>query len=71
MRAKCWLQLEYGTEEEAERMLRSVNVDDEGYISTKRAKTTLLVDSEASSLDSLMHTLNDYLACLSAAEKLR
>ena len=69
-KVKCTLSFTYPSEEDAEKLLMALKVDDGGYIQTKREGKGLLAQAEAETLPSLMHTLNDFMACLTAAEKL-
>lgn len=66
----CRLDLEYRTEEEAERVARSVSMDDAGFIKTRREGRHVLSEATAPSAMSLLHTLEDYLACVSVAERI-
>jgi tRNA threonylcarbamoyladenosine modification (KEOPS) complex Pcc1 subunit len=69
MRVSCKLEFDYGSEEEAKAVLKAVEVDNEEFVKTtlEGKKLTSIVESE--SLPSLIHTLDDYLSCVSVAEK--
>ncbi len=66
----CALRFSYDSIEEADGLLQALKVDDGIYIHTTRNECVLEATAEADSIQSLMHTINDYLACLSAAERL-
>ena len=68
MRAAGRLELTYADEATAERLLASVRVDNEGYVGTWRQGPTLIAEATADGPGALRHTLDDLLACLSAAE---
>ncbi len=70
VRVSCRLELGYRSKRDAEIVARSIKVDDDVYIATKVAGRTLIAEAEADSFKSLLHTLEDYLACVAVAEKL-
>ncbi len=70
MRLICRLDFLYPTEEEAERVARAVAVDDAGFMRTWREGTHLISEASAPTALSLLHTLEDYLACVSVAERM-
>jgi len=69
MRLRCRLELGYRSARDAEVVAESLRVDDETYIRTTVRGRTLISEAEADSFGSLLHTLEDYLACVSVAEK--
>jgi len=70
MRVSCRLELAYASKREADLVARSLKVDDETYITTTVSGRTLVAEAHADSFRSLLHTLEDYLACVAVAEKL-
>jgi tRNA threonylcarbamoyladenosine modification (KEOPS) complex Pcc1 subunit len=66
---RCSLALEFPSSEEAEKVHRSVELDNMGYLRTRLHGNSILVEIEARSLNSLLHTLDDFLACTSVAQK--
>ena len=66
---RCTLVLEFPSPEEAEKVLRSVELDNQGYIATKVVGSAIHAEMSSTSLKSLLHTLDDFLACTSVAEK--
>jgi len=62
--------LEFRSPEEAEKVHRSVELDNQGYVTTRVVGSSILADVEAGSLNSLLHTLDDFLSCTSVAEKI-
>ena len=67
---KCRLTLEFASDEEAIQVHRSVELDNQGYLSTRVEGKTIHAEIRAESLNSLLHTLDDFLACTSVAEKI-
>jgi hypothetical protein len=47
----------------------AVSLDDQGYIQTTRRGRTLMASASADSPMSLVRTIDDYLACVSVAER--
>lgn len=64
----CRIELEYPSEDAARRVHRSVEIDNEGYIRSEVKGNVIHVDAEADSLNSLIHTLDDFLSCVGVAE---
>ena len=69
MKISCNLTIEYESEKMAKTILRAVQVDDVDFVSSKISGTQLTATIKSSSVSSLLHTLDDYLACISVAEK--
>jgi len=68
-RVLCRLSLEFASPDEAERVNRSVELDNEGYLKTGVEGNRISAEISAPSLKSLLHTLDDFLSCVSVAEK--
>ncbi len=69
MKARVQLQLTFDDASTAEAVASSVSLDDEGYIETTRRGRTITARATADGPMSLLHTLDDYLACVSVAER--
>jgi tRNA threonylcarbamoyladenosine modification (KEOPS) complex Pcc1 subunit len=69
MRVSCKLDFDYGSEEEAQAVLKAVEVDNEQFIKTTLEGKKIISIVESESIPSLIHTLDDYLSCVSVAEK--
>ena len=69
VRVQCRLQFAYRSKAVAEKVARSLRVDDAADITSTVEGRTLVADAHADSLGALLHTLEDYLACLTVAEK--
>lgn len=70
MKVRCRLVLEYDDERIAEIVYKSVKVDDKDFVKSSLNGRRIIARTEAISINSLLHTLNDYLACISTAEKI-
>lgn len=70
MKVSCNLIFEYENSKRAEKVLRSIKVDDLDFVESKLHGERLEVFITSTSVSSLIHTLDDYLACLSVAEKI-
>jgi hypothetical protein len=66
---RCRLELSYASEEEAENVLRAVEIDNEGFVRARREGSSIVSDISSESILGLVHTIEDYLACASVAEK--
>ena len=70
LKVECRLRLEFRSHEEAEKVHRSVSLDNDGYVHSRVDGNAIIAEIHAQSLSSLLHTLDDFLACTSVAEKI-
>ena len=70
MKISCNLSIEYDDSRKAEKILRSIKVDDFDFVTSKVHDKRLEAEIKSKSVSSLLHTLDDYLACISVAEKI-
>lgn len=63
----CTLTIEFTDETKAHTVLQSIKGDDEGFVTSTVTGKTLQATIESTSIASLLHTLDDYLACVSVA----
>jgi len=66
---RCRLELNYADEREAENVLKAVAVDNEGFVAARRAGSSIISEIVSKNILSLVQTVEDYLACVSIAEK--
>jgi hypothetical protein len=69
MKIECTLELRYENEITAEAVSKAVGVDNYQFVASKLEGDKILSKIESNSISSLIHTLDDYLACVSVAEK--
>ncbi len=65
----CRLELNYASPGDAEKVLRAVAVDNEKFVDARREGKSIISEITTDSILKLVHTLDDYLACVSVAEK--
>ncbi len=70
MKASCDVSIDYATAAQAKLVLQAIEVDNLDFVKTKIKNTSLQTHIESTSVSSLLHTLDDYLACVSVAEKI-
>jgi len=70
MNAECELRLCFDSASQAAIVASSVEIDDQGFVKTHTDENLLLAEMSASSILSLLQTVNDYLACVGVAAKL-
>lgn len=70
MKITCNVKIEYKDIKEADKILKSIEVDNLDYIRSERKGKFINTDIESNSISSIIHTLDDYLACVSIAEKI-
>lgn len=67
---QCRLEFTYPDPKTAAKVLHSVEQENPPFIHAHLRDEVLVSEAEAESLDSLVHTLEDYLACVSVAERM-
>lgn len=70
MKVTCEVVIEYDDAEKADTVLRSIVVDNFDFVRSRADGRRLEARIESNSVSSLLHTLDDYLACMSVAEKI-
>jgi len=70
MKAECSLTIEFDSTATAKKVLRSVSTDDQGFVKSRLNGRILEATIESTSISSLLHTLDDYLACVSVAKEI-
>jgi tRNA threonylcarbamoyladenosine modification (KEOPS) complex Pcc1 subunit len=70
MKALCKLTIEFESPKKAKKVLQSIQTDDLGFVKSKLHGKTLEALVESISVSSLLHTLDDYLACVSIADEI-
>jgi len=69
MKATCNITLEFENNKIAEKILRSIEVDNLDFVKSKIKDKKLEAHIESKSISSLLHTMDDFLACVTVAEK--
>ena len=70
MEASCLLELDLGTEERARNVNRSLELDNGDHARTWVEGSVLKMECQAKSLMSLLHTIEDLMACLKVADEM-
>lgn len=70
MQASCDIVIDFDDVDKVKTVLRSIEVDDLNFVKSKADGKRLKAHLEGESVSSLLHTLDDYLACVSVAEKI-
>lgn len=70
MKITCDVVIEYDDVKKTETVLKSIEVDNLGFVKSQINGKQLGAHIESKSISSLLHTLDDYLACVSVAEKI-
>ena len=70
MKMKCTFVFEYPDKKTASIIQESLRLDNKDYISTTIRGNILKAEVATSSIPSLLHTINDFLACITVAEQL-
>jgi hypothetical protein len=69
MKARATLTLTFRDAATAKAVAEAVSPEDEGYIHTRRRGAAIHATASADAPLSLLHSLDDYLACVSVAER--
>ena len=68
MSVRCRIELEYSSPEEAQRIQRSIELDNDEHLTSVVRGSCIEANANAKSLSSLLHTLDDFLSCIAVAE---
>ncbi len=69
MKSRATLTLTFPDAATAQAVAASVSLEDQGYIRTQRRGAVITATAVAEEPMSLLHTLDDYLACVTVAER--
>ena len=69
MNVSCKIEIEFDNIKKAENIFKSIEVDDFNFVNSKIKNKKLEAKIKANSISSLLHTIDDYLACVTVAEK--
>ena len=69
MKSEARLTIGFKDVDSARAVAAAVAIDDDHFIRTTRRGRTLTAEATAEGPMSLLHTLDDYLACISVAER--
>ncbi|MEW6069590.1 MAG: KEOPS complex subunit Pcc1 [Candidatus Thermoplasmatota archaeon] len=70
MKIYCTLVLDYKSKEICSIIENALKIDNYQFVKTRAEKSKIISEITSTSLPSLCHTLEDYLECLSIAEKI-
>ena len=68
---RCVIELNYDSEEEASIVFNSTRPDDDNFVRTEIMGKTVIATFEAETLESMRRAVDDFLACVSLAERSR
>lgn len=68
MKAVCDVIIEFDDVKKVKTVMRSIEVDNFDFVESQVKGKKLEVHIESKSVSSLLHTLDDFLACVSVAE---
>ena len=69
MKSACTLELEFPDESTARNIARAMELDNRGYVETRVDGNVIHVTTTADNVMALRNTLDDYLACVSVAQR--
>ena len=69
MKSTCTLEIELPDEEIAMHIAKALELDNAGYVEARVEGHIIYAKAEADSIMALRNTVDDYLACLSVAQK--
>jgi tRNA threonylcarbamoyladenosine modification (KEOPS) complex Pcc1 subunit len=69
-KVRCDIELTFPDHESATKIHASVELDNDGYVVSQVEGAVVKAHIEAESLNSLLHSLDDFLSCVSVAEKM-
>jgi hypothetical protein len=69
VKVDCRIELEYESEAQARNVASSISLDNGKYADTEIQGRKLIITSSAASAPSMLHTLEDLMACLKVADQ--
>jgi len=69
MNIKCTFIFEYSTHQHARVIYKSLQIDNQDYLKSWTRGNHIEVAISGLSIPSILHTLNDFLSCLTVAEQ--
>ncbi len=69
MQVNCDIVIDLGDVKKVKTILKAIKVDDFDFVKSKVSGKKLEAKIKANSVSSLIHTLDDYLSCVSVAMK--
>jgi hypothetical protein len=70
MQVQCVIELEYKNKMEAEKVARSISLDNGHYAQAEVRENRLILTASAISAPSMLHTLDDLLSCVKVANEM-
>jgi len=70
MDVSCNIKIKFDSPDDVKTVLKSIQVDDLDFVKSKINGNELEAEIKSKSVSSLLHTLDDYLACVSVASKI-
>ncbi len=70
MEIKCKLNLKFSDPTTARKIMEALDIDNSDYIESELEGDSIISEIKSKSFMSLLHTIEDYLSCLSTAENL-
>lgn len=69
-KVRCRLTLEFDSNDSAEKVHRSVEMDNLDYLKSRISGNKIIAEIRSDSIMSLLHTVDDFLACANVATKI-
>ncbi len=69
MSLECTIQLEYQSNKQAKTVMRAIELDNDKFANAERKGRIVVIRSSSESIPSMLHTLEDLLACVRVAEE--
>ena len=66
---KCSVTIDFKDKDQANNVLKSIEIDNFDFVKSKIKGGELIAKINSNSVNSLIHSLDDYLACVSVAAK--
>lgn len=70
MSVECEIEMDLESEEQARAIMKAIELDNGPYAKASVDGRTIRLECEARSMPSMLHTLEDLLACIRVAEEM-
>jgi len=69
MNISCEIKIDFRDEKQAKTVLKSIEIDNFDFVKSKTLGKEFIANIKSNSVSSLIHTIDDLLACMSVALK--
>lgn len=70
MNVTCNIKIDFDKDDRVDKVLKAIEVDNFDFVDAKKNGKQLVAVINSNSVSSMLHTIDDFLSCVSVAEKI-